>query len=457
MANGQHSSLEEPMWRRALWKLARIEGDEAGAAFAGFAYIFCAFTAYMILRPVRETMGITSGVANLPVLFWGTFAATLATQPVFGWLTSRYRRTTFLPWVYAFLGMNLLGFYLWFHFQSDHTWIARAFFIWITVFALFVPSVFWSLMADIFRPDQAKRLYGFLAAGTSLGGVVGPFIAAMLAPVVGSINLLLFSLAFLVASIFCIRYLTQWHARFAAKHIPDSAPGQAKDVNRAIGGSLWAGFTLVAKSPYLLSIGLFIMLLTWVSTFLYMQQAELVSKAIPDRDAQTQLFGWVDFAVQSLSLLVQLFLLSRMTKWLSFTAVLTFVPLLMVVGYAGLAMFPVLPILLGAMIVRRIGEYAIVRPCREMLFTSVDRESKYKAKNFIDTAIYRSGDAVSASVHSGLVALGFATSGIAWAGAVLAGLWAMIAYRLGRTHEKKTEGDETGAALDLGPRKKLAG
>lgn len=440
MANTGLSQSQESFWRRSLWKLARIEGDEAGAAFAGFAYIFCAFTSYMILRPVRETMGITSGVSNLPILFWATFAATLATQPLFGWLTSRFRRTTFLPWVYAFLALNLLGFYLWFHFQADHRWIARAFFVWLTVYALFVPSVFWSLMADIFRSDQAKRLYGFLAAGTSLGGVLGPLIAAALAPVVGSINLLLFSLAFLVASIFCIRYLTQWHARFAAEHVPDSAPAEAKDVNRPIGGSLWAGFTLVAKSPYLLSIGLFIMLLTWVSTFLYMQQAELVSKAIPDRDAQTQLFGWVDFAVQSLSLLVQLFLLSRLTKWLSFTAVLTLVPLLMVVGYAGLALYPVLPILLGAMIVRRIGEYAVVRPCREMLFTSVDRESKYKAKNFIDTAIYRSGDAVSASVHSGLVALGFVTSGIAWAGAFLAAVWAYTAYRLGRTHEQKTGG-----------------
>jgi ATP:ADP antiporter, AAA family len=150
------------------------------------------------------------------------------------------------------------------------------------------------------------------------------------------------------------------------------------------------------------------------------------------------LFGWVDFAVQSLSLVIQLFFLGRLTKWLGFTTALALVPALMVLGYAGLALYPVLPIVLGAMIVRRIGEYAIVRPCREMLFTSVDRESKYKAKNFIDTAIYRSGDAVSGSLHAGLVALGFATSGIAWAGAVIAGLWALVAVRLGRTHDKKT-------------------
>ena len=171
----------------------------------------------MILRPVRETMGITSGVSNLPSLFWGTLAVTLVTQPIFGWLTSRFRAHG-VPAV----GVRLLRaqparlLSAGFNFESEHTWIARAFFVWLTVFALFVPSVFWSLMADIFRPEQAKRLYGFLAAGTSAGGVLGPIIAATLAPVVGTINLLLFSMVFLGASIFCIRYLTMWHARAVA-------------------------------------------------------------------------------------------------------------------------------------------------------------------------------------------------------------------------------------------------
>lgn len=432
------SRAQQPRWRSWLWSVARIEGHEAGAAFAGFAYIFCAFTAYMILRPVRETMGITSGVANLPALFWGTLGATLITQPIFGWLTSRYPRTVFLPWVYLFFALNLLAFYLWFHFQSDHTWIARAFFVWLTVFALFVPSVFWSLMADIFRPDQAQRLYGFLAAGTSAGGVVGPLIAATLSPVVGTINLLLFSMVFLGASIICIRYLTNWHARALAAN-PNTATSDARhNVDKPLGGSLWAGFSLVAKSPYLLSISAFILLLTWVSTFLYLQQADLVQKALPDRDAQTQLFGWVDFAVQATSLLLQLFVLSRLTKWLRFATVLTLAPALMVVGYSALALVPVLGVLLAVMIVRRVGEYALVRPCREMLFTSVDRETKYKAKNFIDTAIYRTGDATSGSAHAILTWLGFATSGIAWTGAAFAALWALLAYRLGRTHERVT-------------------
>ena len=434
-----HDDPTQTTWRRWLWKIARIEGHEAGAAFAGFAYIFCAFTAYMILRPVRETMGITSGVANLPALFWGTLVVTLLTQPIFGWLTSRYRRTVFLPWVYLFFALNLLAFYLWFHFQSDHTWIARAFYIWLAVFALFVPSVFWSLMADIFRPEQSRRLYGFLAAGTSAGGVLGPFIAATLAPVVGTINLLMFSMVFLVASIFCIRYLTAWHARALTANPVQS---QQPDANRPLGGSLWAGFTLVARSPYLLSIVAFVILLSWVTTFLYLEQAKLVEQALPDRDAQTQLFGWVDFVVQSLSLLLQLFVLSRLTKWLRFTTVMTLVPVLMVLAYGSLALYPVLPVLLAAMILRRVGEYGLVRPCREMLFTTVDRETKYKAKNFIDTVVYRAGDATSASVHAGLVALGFMTAGIAWIGAAVAGVWMLLAYRLARTHEQAVRSED---------------
>lgn len=441
------SGAPQPPARHWLWRIARIEDHEAGAAVAGFAYIFCAFTAYMILRPVRETMGITSGVSNLPSLFWGTLAVTLLTQPVFGWLTSRYPRTVFLPWVYGFFALNLVGFYLWFHFQVDHTWIARGFFVWLTVFGLFVPSVFWSLMADIFRPEQAKRLYGFLAAGTSAGGVLGPLIAAMLSPVVGTINLLLFSMVFLGASIFCIRYLTMWHARVVAANPAAAASNPRGDVNQALGGSLWGGFSLVAKSPYLLSISAFILLLTWVSTFLYLQQAELVEKALPDRDAQTQLFGWVDFIVQSLSLLIQLFALSRFTKWLRFSTVIMMAPILMVFGYSALALFPVLSVLLVVMVIRRVGEYALVRPCREMLFTSVDRETKYKAKNFIDTAVYRTGDATSASAHALLAWVGIATSGIAWVGAAVAAVWALLAYRLGRTHERNTDVPSGGAIV----------
>ena len=187
-------------WQSLGWRIARIEPHELGAAFAAFAFIFLVFGAYQLLRPVREVMGITSGVANLPTLFWAVLAAMLLVQPLFGWLTSRFRRSVFLPWVYLFFMINLAAFYAWFYVQEDHTWIARAFFVWMGVFGLFVGSVFWSFMADIFKPEQAGRLYGFLVGGMSAGGLVGPAIAAMLAPTIGTLNLLLIAIAFLGAS-----------------------------------------------------------------------------------------------------------------------------------------------------------------------------------------------------------------------------------------------------------------
>lgn len=423
-------------WQSLGWRLARIEPRELGAAFAAFAFIFLVFGSYQILRPVRETMGITSGVANLPILFWAVLAAMLLTQPAFGWLTSRFRRSVFLPWVYLFFMANLAAFYAWFHFQEDHTWIARAFFVWMGVFSLFVGSVFWSFMADIFKPEQAGRLYGFLVGGMSAGGLVGPAIAATLAPVVGSINLLLISIVFLGLSLFTIRYLTRWHARIQTEAGTADAADMKVDVDRPVGGGVWSGLLLVLKQPHLLTIALFVMLLTWASTFVYLQQQELVAAAIPDRDRQTQLFGWIDFTVQSLSLLAQLFLFSRLSSLMRFRALLALVPLAMIGGYVVLAMLPTVFVAIGVMSMRRVLEYSIVRPAREILYSPLDRETKYKAKNFIDTVVYRSGDAISGSIRQILGWLGVGGSGVAWFGAAICGLWALTAFKLGTRHEQ---------------------
>ena len=424
---------------RFLGRIVRIEPHEMGAAFAAFAFIFLVFGAYQILRPVREVMGITSGVANLPILFWAVLVAMLLTQPAFGWLTSRFRRSVFLPWVYLFFMANLAAFYAWFYFQNDHTWIARAFFVWMGVFSLFVGSVFWSFMADIFNPEQAGRLYGFLVGGMSAGGLVGPGIAATMAPIIGSINLLLIAMVFLGLSLFTIRYLSRWHERTTVDETSSSSQAAAiskTDVNRPIGGNAWAGLTLVLTKTHLLMIAAFVMLLTWASTFVYLQQQELVAAAIPDRDRQTQLFGYIDFTVQSLSLITQLFLFSRLSSMMRFRVLLALVPMVMIGGYVVLALMPTMFIAIGVMGVRRVLEYSIVRPAREIIYSPLDRETKYKAKNFIDTVIYRSGDAISGSIRQLLSWVGVSGSGIAWFGAALCGLWALVAFKLGDRHER---------------------
>jgi AAA family ATP:ADP antiporter len=306
------------------------------------------------------------------------------------------------------------------------------FFVWLSVFNLFVVSVFWSFMADIFDREQAKRLYGFIAAGASAGGILGPLAAATLVPAIGSINLLPLAAALLGLAMLFMRFLMTWHRR----QDPPARAGTLADVDRPVGGSAWASVPLVLRSPYLLAIAGLVFLLTWVSTFLYLQQAELVSKAFASPEQQTQVFAWIDFAVQALSMLTQLFAVGHLTMRFGLTPVLLSVPVLMVTGFATLALLPALPVLIAVMVVRRVGQYAITRPCREMLFTVVDRETKYKAKNLIDTVIYRGGDAVSGSLHSGLVAFGLATAGVALAGTGVAALAAVLALFLGRSFNR---------------------
>jgi AAA family ATP:ADP antiporter len=416
--------------KRALAGAINARPAELSGALAAFATAFAMFSAYGILRPIRETMGITSGVQTLPALFWATFVTMLLAQPLYGWLTSRLRRTTFLPWVYLFFVANILAFYLWFNAQEDHTWIARAYFVWVSVFVLFVVAVFWSLMADVFTREQAGRMFGFIAAGLSTGGLFGPFLGGQLAERIGTINLLLVSAALLATSLGFMLLVLRWHRRHGENVAADV------DHDARLGGSALAAFRQVARSPYLALIALFVFLLTWVSTFLYLEQQAMVAEVLADRDARTRFFNRIDFWVQAGSLVLQLFLFGRLYRWLGFRALIVSVPLLMTVGFAVLALFPGFGVLVAVMMARRIGEYSIARPSRDTLYTSVTREERYKAKSLIDTFVYRLGDATSASAHALVKStFGLGLSGVAWCGALLAGLWALVAYVLGTKHQ----------------------
>jgi AAA family ATP:ADP antiporter len=412
-----------------LARLINARPHELSGAVLAFLCAFFMFTGYTILRPIRETMGITSGVDTLPALFWGTFAAMLLLQPVYGWLASRFRRTQFLPWVYLFFILNLVGFHVWFNAQADHTWIARAYFIWVSVFVLFVVAVFWSLMADVFSREQAGRLFGFIAAGLSVGGLAGPFLGKTLAEPIGTINLLLVAAAALAVSLVLLLAVTGWHRA----HGENTAPGVDRDAR--LGGHPFAAFRQVLVSPYLASIALFVFLLTWISTFLYLEQQALVARHFTDRDVQTRFFNTVDFWVQAGSLFTQVVLFGRLFRIFGFRALIVSVPVLMVLGFATLAMFPAFGVLVGVFVIRRIGEYSITRPSRDTLYTVVSRDERYKAKSLIDTFIYRLGDATSASAHALLKSLlGLGLTGIAWCGAALAALWAVTAWWLGTRH-----------------------
>ena len=348
---------------------------------------------------------------------------------MYGWLTSRLRRPVFLPWVYAFFTANLLAFYVWFNLQQDHTWIARTYYVWVSVFNFFIVAVFWSLMADVFTREQAGRMFGFIAAGASTGGLLGPLLAGRLAVPLGTINLLLISASLLATSLFFMTRVIHWHRLFGAGT-------RGHETDRPLGGGVLAAFHQVVRSPYLLGIALFVILLSWVTTFLYLEQQAFVARVFHTSDERTRFFSDVDFWVQCLSLITQLFIFGRLYRWVGHRAMLVSVPLLMIVGYAAFAIAPTFPLLVGVLAVRRIGEYAIVRPCRDSLFTVCTREEKYKAKSLIDTFIYRAGDATSASTFKLLTSgLGLSTAGVGWVGALISLLWAILAIALGTSHE----------------------
>lgn len=422
-----------------LRRLVVLEPDEAPALLASFAMLFCTFASYTMLRPIRETMGITSGVENLPYLFWGTFVAMLIAQPAYGWLTSRFRRTVFLPWVYLFFTANILAFYVWFQAQQDHVWIARAYYVWVSVFSFFIVAVFWGFMADVFTREQAGRLFGFIVAGASTGGLVGPFIAGRLAVPLGTINLLPISAVLLAASLIFMVLVMRWQRQFGST-------ARGTDADKPLGGGVLAAFQQVARSPYLLGIALFVVLLSWATTFLYLEQQAMVAKVFHSSNERTRFFSNFDFWVNAISLVTQMLLFARLFKWIGLRGLLVAVPLLMTAGYAFYAMLPTFAVLVIVLAVRRVGEYAITRPSRDSLYTVVSREEKYKAKSLIDTFIYRGGDVTSASVHKLLVdKLGFGASGIGWVGAVFSAVWVVLALSLGRAQEQRRSEVASGA------------
>jgi ATP:ADP antiporter, AAA family len=422
-----------------LRRLVVLQPGEAPALLASFATLLCMFASYTILRPVRDALGITSGLDKIPYLFWGVFVVMLLLQPVYGWLTSRFPRTVFLPWVYVFFAANLIAFYLWFRVQDDHTWIARAYFVWVSVFNLFVVAAFWSLMADVFNKEQAGRLFGFIWAGASTGGLIGPALDNQLAVPIGAINLLPVSAGLLLLSLVFMAQVIRWQRREATA--PPAGVARAPNEEGALGGGVWAAFTQVLRSPYLLGIAAFVMLMTWVNTFLYLEQQAFVAKAFHNADQRAAFFGGIDFWVQAASLTIQLLLFGRLFKWFGMRAVLAAVPVLMIGGYALFALMPGFMLLVVVYAVRRVADYALTRPCRDALYTVVSREEKYKAKSLIDTFVYRGGDALSGSLYKGLTgSFGAGPAAIGWLGAAVSAVWAVLALALGRAQERARAG-----------------
>jgi len=401
-----------------------LRPGELPALLLSFSYFFCLMCAYYIIRPLRDEMGILGGIKNLPWVFTGTFIAILIMVPLYGWVSSRYPRRQFLPLVYGFFITNLLLFYVLFHLGIAPAQVAQSFFIWVSVFNLFVISVFWSFMNDLYDKDQAKRLFGTIAAGGTVGAMVGPVLTTTLAQPLGTQNLLLISAALLVLTIVFITRLADWF---------DQQPQAQEDASyqRPMGGHWLGGLALITRSPYLIGICVLILMFTTLSTFLYFQQASIIKESFSDSAQHASVFAMIDLAVNTLTILIQIFLTGRIVRSLGLPWTLALIPLFLVGGFIALSIAPVLGVLIVIQVFRRAGNYSIMRPAREMLYVVLGREEKYKAKNFIDTVVYRGGDAVSAWAYDGLRILGLSLGQIALLAAPLAAVWAVVAYKLG--------------------------
>jgi AAA family ATP:ADP antiporter len=410
----------------ALSRIAGAEPGEIGASCWSFACFFCLLCGYYVLRPLRDEMGVQGGVENLPWLFSVTFLAMLAVVPVFGFAASRLPRRRLVPWSYLLFIVSVLAFYALFSGGAYAPAVARAFFVWVSVFNLFVVSLFWSLMADLFKPSQAARLFGFISAGGSCGALAGPTLTASLAAPLGTARLLLVSCLFLALALGCVQALVR---RAGA----DSRTTEPAD---SIGGTTWSGIAVILRSPYLLGIVAYVLLYTVIFGFAYLELARLVAATYPDSAERTALFAHVDLAVNVLTLLGQLFLVRKLVEKLGVGVALALLPALGLAGFGAIGLAPVLAVLVAFQVLRRAADYAVARPAREMLFTVLTREEKYKSKNFIDTVVFRGGDAASGWVYAALKALGLGLPGLAAAAIPGALLWLAVGLWLGRRHAR---------------------
>src|SRR5687768_16655264 len=423
---------------RLLRRFLDVRPTEIRALGWSWLYIFAVLSSYYILRPVRDDMGVAGGIENLPWLFTGTLAGMIAVNPPFAALVARLPRVRFIATAYRFFISNLLIFAILLNAASaeQNIWLGRLFFIWTSIFNLFVVSVFWALMVDVYDSEQSKRLFGFIAAGATLGGIVGSSITASLAKQVSPIYLLLISAAMLEVAVFGVRRLSRLSRalhRQPAMH-SDEAP---------IGGSIFSGVTHALKSPYLINVSVYILLFTITSTFLYFQQAEIARQSFADRGARTAFFASIDLWVNLLTLGAQLFLTHRLLRRVGVAVTLAILPALSILGFGTLASMPTIAVLVGYQVLRRAGNFAFARPTREVLFTVVPREDKYKAKSFIDTVVYRLGDQVGAWSYAGLAATGLGMTGISVIAVPLSVVWLGIAWWLGRKQESIARTGET--------------
>ncbi|MCB1506884.1 MAG: MFS transporter [Hyphomicrobiaceae bacterium] len=412
-----------------LARIVHVERNEIAALLLSFAYFFLVLAAYYIIRPVRDEMGVAVGRDHLQTLFVIVFFVMLAAVPVYGWVTSRFAKRLVVPLVYSFFILNLIAFWTILSGGGRTASIASVFFVWASVFNLFVVSLFWIVMSDLYDSGQAKRLYGFIAAGGTAGAMAGPIITQGFVRIIGPDNLLLVSAALLTLALVAAMLLR----RLAPAH------GLAVASERPVGKGILAGAIRVWQSPYLFRIALWILLGNLVSTFFYLEQSHIVGETLTDRTARVELLARLDLAVSIMTILLQVFVTGRMLERFGVGVTAATLPAWCALGLVLLAISPTLGVIVAIMAVERAVAFALASPAVKVLYTVVDPEEKYKAQNFIDTVVYRGGDAASGWVFNTLgKTLGLAGGVVALTAVPAALAWLWLSFSLGNQLKERT-------------------
>lgn len=417
--------------------LSEIESHEIKSAFMSFGLVFVLMAAYYILRPVRDAMASDWTDAEVSTLWTFTFFFSFIATAAYGAVVSKVRLKNLVPGVYGFFSATFIAVYLLTESMSDPDLINKAFYVWVSVFSLFQISVFWSFMSDLYTKDQSKRLFGFITTGASIGAIVGPSIPLIFASSVGNSTLLLIASVILVLTIPIIWYLQ----KLKVTELDNSGVQGEAQIKKGLGGNFMSGFKVFIKTPFLMGIGAFIFLYTGIGGFVYFELKNMLAEFSPEQ--RTQYWALIDVVTNTLTIVSGMFITSRLTGHFGLAVTLALIPVLIVVGLLSVALVPLVWMVVGLQIFRRAGNYGITRPAREMLFTTVDRETRFKAKQIIDVVVYRGGDVFwgwSFTLLTGVVGLGVA--GIAAVGAAIAATWAVLGVYLGRQFEDKEKAIE---------------
>lgn len=415
---------------RLLQRVVAVQPEEMHAVLWCWLYIFSVMSSYYIMRPMRDQMGVAGGVSHLPWLFTGTLVGMLLVNLPFAYVVTKLPRSRFIPLAYRFFAANILLFAAALHLANPEQtiWIGRIFFIWTSVYNLFVISMFWQVNVDLFSSEQGKRLFGFIAAGATMGAISGSTITAFLARYASPTMLLIGAAVLLEVAVFSVGRLGRLSP--SLHRLPGADRDAEAEGGRVIGGSVLAGITHAIRSPYLLNVSIFLLLFAITSTFLYFQQAAIVSHSFADRAAQTSFFATIDLCVNAMTLAVQLFFTGRIVRLIGVALALAILPVLTMAGFTALALAPSIAAIAVFQVIRRATDYAIARPTREVLFTVVPREDRFKTKGVIDTFVYRLGDQVGA--WSMPLLAGFGAQATSLVAAAIAAVWLVNALWLGR-------------------------